>query len=126
MTDSILIGKYLYSRLATIPSIEGKVFPVVADQSTTYPFIIYQRTNITSDELSKDGYGEDTVDFSVIVVSEHYDDSCELANAVRHLLEKKMMTYDSMEIRDCHLVGISEAYSEGAFIQSLSFNCIIN
>lgn len=130
MTDSIKIGKYIYYALTENTAVGNyvgfKVFPVIAEEGTNFPFIIYQRNNIFTSEFSKDGYSEDTVEFSIMVASTQYEESCDIANEVRKVLEKKYKVFDNMEINDCRMVGISEIYSENAYVQSLSFQCVIN
>lgn len=130
MTDAIKIGKYIYYTLtenSTVGDYVGfKVYPVIAEESTSFPFIIYRRNNISTTGYSKDGYSEDTVDFSVMVASKKYDESCEIANEIRKQLEKKFKVFDNMEISDCRMVGISESYSEDSYVQSLDFQCTIN
>ena len=130
MTDAIKIGKYIYYTLTendTISQYVGfKVYPVIAEESTLFPFIIYRRSSISTTGYSKDGYSEDTVDFSVMVASQKYEESCEIANEIRKLLEKKFKVYDNMEINDCRMMGISESYTDNAFVQSLDFQCVIN
>ena len=77
MTNSILIGKTIYNKLLednVIQSyVEGRIFPLVAEQSTNYPFIVYWRNEIQSINYTKDGYGEDSVEFTVVAVSDKYN-----------------------------------------------------
>ena len=48
--DSLEIGKVLNNFLLndeTVTNLIGsKIFPIVADQGTTYPFVCYKRTNL--------------------------------------------------------------------------------
>lgn len=130
MTDAIKIGKYIYYTLtenSTVSEYVGlNVYPVIAEESTSFPFIIYRRSSISVTDYSKDGYSEDMVDFSVMVASQNYEESCEIANEIRKLLEKKFKVFDNMEINDCRMVGISESYTDNAYVQSLDFQCTIN
>jgi hypothetical protein len=129
MTNSIFIGKYIYYALTESNEVNQyvgfKVFPIVAEQGTEYPFIVYRRNNIQNSENTKDGFNEDSVDFDVIVVSDKYDESIEIANAVRKVLEKKKRVYGDMLITNTLLQGISEDFVENAYVQTLNFSCIV-
>lgn len=129
MTNSIFIGKYIYYALTESSEVNQyvgfKVFPIVAEQGTEYPFIVYRRNNIQNSENTKDGFNEDSVDFDVIVVSDKYDECIEIANAVRKVLEKKKRVYGDMLITNTLLQGISEDFVENAYVQTLNFSCLV-
>ena len=65
---SIEIGKFIYSllctdsRLATL--VGNKIFPVIVDNGTTYPFIVYRRSNVTA-SYSKDFHLSDEVSLDI-------------------------------------------------------------
>lgn len=64
--NSILIGKLIYKLLSTNDELAAlvspkKVFPLVANPETTYPFIVYSRTSL-SVEYCKDGIIENTAE----------------------------------------------------------------
>ena len=66
MDNSILIGKYIYKLLTEDEVLAKivtpkKIFPLVANAETTYPFIVYSRTGLNV-EYCKDGIVEDTVE----------------------------------------------------------------
>lgn len=123
MVNSILIGKTISKLLLESKEIKkyvnNKIYPLVADNKVTYPFIIYYRNNISSSGC-KDGYYEDTVTFSIITVSNSYIDSIEIANLVREIFEKRRLTE---EITDCMLESIDEDFIENAYVQTLNFYC---
>lgn len=129
MTNSIYINKVIYERLTASPFIAqmcpNKVFPLVAEQTTTFPFIVYWRDNVVSDNC-KDGMHEDEVTFTVVVVSDNYPLSLELAHEARMCLEAMRIVTQGMVITDCKVTGIEENYSENAYVQTLSFACIVN
>jgi len=80
MLNSILIGKLIYSVLFNNEKIQGlckgKIYPLVANSDTTYPYIVYRKTDISSSTLSKDCLQEDNVTFSVVVVDTNYHTGC--------------------------------------------------
>ena len=130
MTNSILIGKDIYEKLmgdATIQSyVEGRIFPLVAEQSTKFPFIVYWRNEIQNVNYTKDGYNEDLVEFTVVAASDKYNVSLRLANQIRKVLEVRKIASEDMIISNIRLVGIDESWSENTYIQTLNFTCTVN
>lgn len=130
MTNSILIGKTIYNKLLednVIQSyVEGRIFPLVAEQSTNYPFIVYWRNEIQSINYTKDGYGEDSVEFTVVAVSDKYNVSLRIANQIRKVLEIRKIASEDMIVSNIRLVGIDESWSENTYIQTLNFSCTVN
>ena len=130
MTNSILIGKVIYSKLISnqliADIVNDRVFPVIAEQTTTFPFIIYYRVSISNNLYNKDGSVEDTVVFSITVVSTNYNESAELANEIRKIFDKKQITNDIMRITDSRLIEIDESYEDNSYIQKLTFSCTVN
>ena len=123
MVDSILIGKTIFKLLSASAEIkkyvDNKIYPLIADDGVTYPFIIYYRTSIRN-IVCKDGYYEDEVGFSILVVSNSYIESLEIANIVRSIFEKNKLT-DT--IYNCKVEDIDEDYNNNAYIQEIDFTC---
>nr|WP_320037820.1 DUF3168 domain-containing protein [uncultured Bacteroides sp.] len=94
---SLQIGKAIYellhSNTAVEAKVQDKVYPLVADKSTTFPFIVYKRTEIipayTKDRFSANEY----VTVEVIVASDNYIETVEIADLVRLALEGKQGTF---------------------------------
>lgn len=130
MTNSILIGKVIYSKLISnqviADIVDDRVFPVIAEQTTTFPFIIYYRVSISNNLYNKDGSVEDTVVYSITVVSTNYNESAELANEIRKIFDKKQITNDIMRITDSRLIEIDESYEDNSYVQKLTFSCTVN
>ena len=126
MTNSILIGKVIYGRLKDIDQLEGRIYPVIAEQSTRYPFSVYYRTGLESVNYTKDGYGEDSVNFTIAVVADKYFLSCDIANEIRKALESQRMLADDMIISNVRLLGVDESYEDNAYVQRLNFECKVN
>lgn len=142
MTNSILIGKAIYSQLAndidTQAYVGANIFPLVAENDTSFPFICYTRENVNGNYgYTKDGHVGEEVQFKVDVVSNSYNESCEIALAVRKCLEKPYIamtdtvtqnnvqtTVTVLRINDCVMTSINEAYDSETFIQTLRFRCL--
>ncbi len=123
MVNSILIGKTIFKLLSASAElkkyVDKKIYPLIADDGVTYPFIIYYRTSIRN-IVCKDGYYEDEVGFSILVVSNSYIESLEIANIVRSIFEKNKLT-DT--IYNCKVEDIDEDYNNNAYIQEIDFTC---
>ena len=110
----------LYSYVGT------RVFPIVADEGTNYPFITYQRTGITASR-TKCGIYEDTVNFSVNILTQDYLSGLEIGDEVRKAIEKNLTcTIEGCSYSDILLVGANEQYSADGYVQTLNFQVIVN
>lgn len=129
MRNSILFSKIIYKKLKSSESLKqlvnNKIYPLVAENSATFPFIVYYKENITSTTDTKDFLIEDDVEFSVIVVSDDYNNSLEIADAARKALEFKSYSDESLSAYSCKMIDYSESYIENAYVQALKFSCTI-
>lgn len=130
MDNSLLIGKYIYKLLSEDEGLSGlvtpkKIFPLIANADTTYPFVVYSRTGL-SVQYCKDGLVEDSVEMQIIAVSDNYVESLEVANQIRKTLELRRYKDDDIQIRECKLTSVYEEYMEDAFIQRMNFTIKLN
>lgn len=126
MTKSLLIGKliahcikeneYLFSELG------NKVYPLVGNNKTTFPFVVYWKENIIPD-YTKDWLIEDKVSFSIIVTDTSYEKTIDLTQAIREVLEKPAINTEWLSIKQCRLVGVGEDFVENAYVEQLTFEC---
>lgn len=130
MINSIQIGKVIYNKLSENEIIHNvvadRIYPVIAEQTTNYPFIIYYRNSIVNTSFNKDGSVEDDVSFSITVVSTKYNESADLANEIRKIFEKKQIPNNLMRITNSRLIAIDESYEDNAYVQRLTFSCTVN
>ncbi len=119
MMDSLNIGKAIYTILQTSIDIDKKIYPLIADEGTTFPFIIYKRTGLTP-ESTKDNTNEN-VSVEINIASSNYSESIDLAIKVRKALEHKKGTYSDIAIEDIIIDDATEDYIEDTFIQTLTF-----
>lgn len=122
----IQVGKAIYSLLATNSNVKGKVdkkiFPLIAENGTTYPFITYKRNSLTPSG-SKDKYiysAEATVEINIC--DNTYNGSCELADMVIVALQGKKGIINTIDILSIDLVDSSEEFTDDTYIQTLTFN----
>ena len=128
MIQSILVSNLVLTLLESNEAlnnyIHGRVFPIVADLGTAFPYVAFSRTYITP-TYTKDYYTEDSVGVEIIVASQDYLESLEIANIVREQFEcKRLRLDDELDIYQSTLTGATEAYDDqaNAFIQNLSFD----
>lgn len=100
---------------------DGKIFPVVADQGTTYPFITYRRTGC-GDNDTKDNIYETQTTIELVIASTSYIEGLEIACKCAEVLERKRY----QNIKDIKLVDASEEFVDEAFIQNLVFTIKLN
>lgn len=123
--NSLKVGKEIFSLLnkneSLIQIVGNKIYPIVVEKETTYPFIVYKRSNVISD-YSKDYHFKDNVIMDIICVSNHYVNSVEIASLVRETLEDKQQG----DIRSIKLESADEDFIDDAYIQTLTFNLTID
>ena len=90
----------------------SKIYPLIADISTTFPFIVYKKQNYTPSH-SKDGIVKKEAQFEIIIASETYAQSVEIAKKV----DKAITAY-----KNIRLINNSDDYLENTFIQNLNYN----
>ena len=122
---SLEVGKEIYSHLKENKSLTdivgNKIYPIIVEKDTNYPFIVYKRSNVIPD-YTKDYHFKDYVIVDIICVSNHYVESVEIASLVRESLEDKKYG-DIVSIR---LESADEDFVDDAYIQTLTFNLTIN
>ena len=127
---SLQVGKAIYNILSNdakiIDSVEHKIYPLIADTGTTFPFIVYRRTGIEpSDSKDRFIYSENTY-VEVVIASDKYNESIEIADLVKDALQGKKGNYSGINIYDIRMTNADEDYIEDTFIQNLTFNIKTN
>lgn len=129
MTNSLLIGEVINKLLTDSEDLKdiigNRVFPIVASEGAQYPFIVYRRIGLSSSGC-KDGYYEDTVNFTITIISETYFEGINIAQLVRKTLERQRITTETLTMTDCHITGVEEEYQSNAYIQTINFITTIN
>lgn len=126
----IQIGKAVYQILSNDAKVKemvgNKIYPLIANQGTTYPFIIYKRTGIEP-VISKDRFiCSEVTSVDVIIASDRYDESIEVAELVKDALSGKSGIYSGIKVIDINMISADEDYIEDTFIQNLTFNIKTN
>lgn len=100
--------------------VSTKVFPIVANEGTTFPFIVYRRTNYTP--ASNKDYTSEIVGIEINILSQRYDEAVNIAEAVANSLDRK----ETEIIEDIKITNISEDYIEDTFVERIYLDIYIN
>ena len=84
-----MIQTGLFNLLKTIPSIGTRVYPLVAPQNTTTPYITYQRISSFDTSTTEGTESLDLARFQIKVFSKTYLDAVNNANLVKEKLRGK-------------------------------------
>lgn len=107
----INIGSLIYSNIGDL--VDTHCYPLIAEQSTEYPFIIY-RSSSTAPNASKDGIYEWMHTVEISIVDEEYDTCCDILEAVCNRL------LDMDEVDDVVIDSISEDFIENAYVKNVN------
>ena len=121
---SLQVGKAIYTLLSSnqqlVSMVDGNIFPLIAEINTTFPFIVYRREAITP-QYTKDYWTSDEVMINVMVASNDYVESIEIADLVRQSLDQKKGEYSGITIKDIRLTQADEDFIDDTYIQYLTF-----
>lgn len=117
------IGKELTSILLNNEDVtnvlDNKIFPLVANAGTTFPFLVYRRSGFRT-EGNKD-YSDEIVTVELAILSQKYEESVNAADIVADAVDRK----ETNIIDDIRIVNIYEDYSEDTYIQKISIDIYI-
>jgi hypothetical protein len=112
----MLYGKAIFSLLtndATLNSLVGsKVFPVVAGNNTSFPFLVYNITTAEPQNTKQELSSADIINFQVSSYALNHGQAAELAEAVRVALEKQSGTIEGIPVIDIVPTGIETMYDQ--------------
>lgn len=112
----VKIGKTLRSLLLSDNTVAeyltGKIFPLVAVEGTTFPFLVYRRSGYTP--VSNKDLEDEIVTVEVAILSDKYETSVDVADAVLTGLHGS-----NEEIERVKIIGTSEEFSDDIYIQKL-------
>ena len=86
------IGKAIYNILSTTTNISNlvgtRIFPNVAPQTTTFPFIIYDVNGVQPNDTKEGVSTLDTNDVMISCYSETYSQASDLAQTIRVAMDR--------------------------------------
>lgn len=110
----INIGSLIYSNIGDL--VDTHCYPLIAEQSTEYPFIIY-RSSSTAPNTSKDGIYEWEHSVEINIVDEEYDTCCNILESVCN----RLLAMEGSDVDEVILDSISEDFIENAYVKNV--NC---
>ena len=129
METSINIGKVikdiLYQDETLNNLVKNQVFPLIAEENTTFPFIVYRRNSIRK-ASTKDYVNDEIASVDVVVACDKYSKSVEIAERVRFVLERGEYEGENFSVDNITLSNASEQYMQNTYIQTLTFDIEIN
>ncbi len=129
METSLNIGKVikeiLYRDETLNNLVKNQVFPLIAEENTTFPFIVYRRNSIRK-ASTKDYVNDEIASVDVVVASDKYSKSVEIAERVRFVLERGEYEGENFSVDNISLSNASEQYMQNTYIQTLTFDIEIN
>lgn len=105
----ISVGKLIYPKMNSICS----TYPLVAENSVKFPFAIY-RTTATRPQNSKDGIYDWIYNIEIRVVSDKYDEACDLSIEMADALAE---FEDTLDLR---FEDVSEDYLDDAYVRTIN------
>ena len=125
------IGKAIYNILSTnsdVSTLVGtRIFPNVAPQTTTFPFIIYDVTGVQPND-TKDGASTlDTNDVMISCYSETYSQASDLAQKIRVAMDRiNEGTYGGEQIQSSQFQSYNDIFDDtsgdaGIYRKALDF-----
>lgn len=110
----INIGSIIYINIGDL--VDTHCYPLIADQSTDYPFIIY-RSSSTAPNSSKDGIYEWEHNVEISIVDDEYDNCCDIMDAV---INRLLAMEDNAPIAEVAIDSISEDFIENAYVKTVN------
>ena len=116
MESSISVIKHIFRILSSDKTLNemvgNKIFPIIAENDITFPFILVTRTSITPITF-KTGVAVDKVTFQVVIEDVDYFRTVNIAERVRELLELRHSDYfKRIEFSNCNEDFINDAYRQ--------------
>lgn len=124
--NSFNIGKAVCNILLKelADKVNDRIYPLIADETTEFPFIVYQRSGFNP-QNTKDNSDEHVI-IDLVIAAESYAESIDIAIRVREALEHKRGTFSNIYIEDIIIEDASEDYIDNTFLQSITIRVILN
>lgn len=125
---TIQIGKVINALLnadsGLSEMIGNRVFPIVSKEGTQYPFVVYRRNSVTP-TYCKDGLASETASVDIVIASNTYTNSIEVADRVRAAIDKRACVFQDTTVSNIEMTTAEEDFVDDTYIQTLNFNFTI-
>ena len=108
------IRNVILSSAAVKNAVDTKVFPLIANAGTTFPFVVYRRSSY-SPQSDKDTLTE-SVYIEIAIICNNYEQSVSIANDVADVL----LAYESDTIEEIKVTNISQEFISNSFVQKVN------
>lgn len=108
------IRNAILSSTAAKNAVDTKVFPLIANAGTTFPFIVYRRSSYSP--LSDKDTLTESVYIEIAIITTNYEQSVSIANDVADVLTP----YESDTIEEIKVTNISEEFISDSFVQKIN------
>lgn len=116
--SGISVTKDIRKKLLENPNItkelDNKIFPIIADDGTTFPFVLIKKNGI-SVNYSKCGIANDVVTVTIEVVDPNYSKAIKIAEEIRKTIERKKFE----NVANCILTNVTEEYISDTYIVAM-------
>lgn len=127
----MLLGKAIYNILSNDADVSAlvdtNIFPNVAPQKTTFPFIIYDITGIDPNDTKEGVSTLDTNDVMISCYSETYSQASDIARKVRVAMDRiNEGTYAGVQIQSSQFQSYNDIFDDtsgdaGIYRKALDF-----
>ena len=130
MDNSINIWKYIRPYLTQNADLQAlmdtkNILPLVVNENTPYPFIVYRRDSINVIYTKTIGAFDNRVSISLDVYSNDYEESCTVLNVVRNILEQLKISNEEIVINEIEVVNVYEQYTQDGFKQTIQLQALV-
>lgn len=101
-------------------AIGEKLFPLVANAGTSFPFVVYRRNGYKP--YSNKDYSDEIVYMELAVLSDKYSESVDVADKVANALEHK----ETINIDDIIIDNSTEEFDNDIYIQKITIQIVVN
>lgn len=125
MSDVLLIGKAfksLISGMSVGRQLKDRIFPLVANENTPYPYIVYARSS-TRFEGTKDSYYQvQTPSVELLICGNSYSQSLDIAQVIKKEMPEGPVSIGGFELSSIQLTDASERFEDNAYVQILRYD----
>ena len=118
--------KRLLADMSINDRLKGRIYPVVAEQKTPFPFVTYKRRGVVLESDKDVSYRYGMISVDIIIVGSSYSQSLDIASAIVDEMPDYPMNLDGFDISDIKLANAVEDFQDEAYIQALTFNIVID
>lgn len=122
-SESLKVTKAIFTLTEDI--FEGRVYPIVAEQGTSYPFMVVKRQNTDCLRVKERTCLTETSFLELTIVTNKYEESIELAEKVKEKLDWVRGEINDIIITEMFIEASSEDYINDAYIQRLNITVTI-